>query len=167
MYVENANRSTIVGGWVMNWDSGNTGTKDAINVVNGDFLHILGVHCYTGYTARRALTLDSGSSKCVILGNALGNGVSDSGSNNIIRYNYGWKTEASGTATFSGDGSTTTFTIAHGLSAAPTSFYVTPTSADAAGSFYLTADATNITITYSIAPPSGTNNLTYNWRGEV
>ncbi len=73
----------------------------------------------------------------------------------------------SGKATFSGDGTTTQFSIAHGLVSTPSKVLVTPCSADAAGSFYVTADATNIYVTYSTAPASGTDNVCLNWYAEV
>jgi hypothetical protein len=76
-------------------------------------------------------------------------------------------TEGKGTTTKSGDASTTTFTQAHGLGSTPSFFVVVPTSTDADSEFYLTADATNITITYPFPPPTGTSNLTYVWRATI
>jgi len=90
-----------------------------------------------------------------------------SGANNILRNNFGYTTENSGTATFSGDGTTTQFSIAHGLVSAPTKIQVTPMTADAASDFYVTADDTNIYINYKSAPPSGTDNLKFSWYAEV
>jgi len=88
--------------------------------------------------------------------------------NDIRGYaNEGAKTENSGTATFSGDGTTTQFSIAHGLVSAPTKVQVTPMTADAASDFYVTADDTNIYINYKSAPPSGTDNLKFSWFAEV
>lgn len=84
-----------------------------------------------------------------------------------IHHNYGWQTENSGTYTASGDGSTTQFTIAHGLVAEPSKVTVTPASADAAGDFYVTKDATNIYINYKTAPASGTDNLSWYWEAGV
>jgi parallel beta-helix repeat protein len=81
--------------------------------------------------------------------------------------NIGYVTENSGKSTFSGDGSTTTFTIAHGLAKQPTKVLVTAGSDAAKGDFYVTADATNITVTYATAPPSGTNNVVLNWYAEI
>ena len=78
-----------------------------------------------------------------------------------------WKSENSGTATFSGDGTTTQFSIAHGLVSTPTKVQVTPMSSDAASDFYVTADDTNIYINYKSAPPSGTDNLKFSWFAEV
>lgn len=76
-------------------------------------------------------------------------------------------TEGKGSTTKSGDASATTFTQAHGLAGTPTFYTVTPTSEDAKGPFWVTIDATNITINYSFAPPTGTSNLTYNWRAAL
>jgi hypothetical protein len=72
-----------------------------------------------------------------------------------------------GTATFSGNGSTTTFTIAHGLVGTPTSWRVEAGSADAKGDKYVTADATNLYVTFATAPPSGTNNVVLVWSAEI
>ena len=73
----------------------------------------------------------------------------------------------SGTATFSGDGSTTQFKIEHGLASTPSKVLVTPMTADAAGDFYVTADDTYIYINYKTAPPSGTDNVKVSWYAEV
>jgi len=85
----------------------------------------------------------------------------------IIRRNTGYTTENSGVATFSGDGTTTQFSIAHGLVSTPAKVLVTPMTADAAADFYVTADDTNIYINYKSAPPSGTDNLKFSWYAEV
>jgi len=89
------------------------------------------------------------------------------GEHSVVKYNVGYTTENSGTATFSGDGTTTQFTIAHGLVSTPTKVLVTPMTADAASDFYVTADDTNIYINYKSAPPSGTDNLKFSWHAEV
>jgi len=81
--------------------------------------------------------------------------------------NDNYVTENKGTATFSGDGATTTFNIPHGLSSAPSSYWVTPASSDAKGEFYVSADETNLTVTYTSAPPSGSNNVILKWGAEV
>ena len=73
----------------------------------------------------------------------------------------------SGTATFDGDGTTTQFTIAHGLVSTPSNVQITPRSADAAGDFYVTVDDTNIYVNYSSAPPSGSDNVVLGWEAEV
>jgi type V secretory pathway adhesin AidA len=76
-------------------------------------------------------------------------------------------TEAKGSTTKNGDASTVAFTQAHGLGGTPTYYGVSPTSTDADGDFYLTADGTNLTITYPFPPPTGTSNLTYVWRAAL
>jgi hypothetical protein len=87
--------------------------------------------------------------------------------NFVIRGNVGYVTENSGQAVFSGTGTQTTFTIAHGLTTTPNKVLVTAGSADAKGDFYVTVDATNIYVTYATAPPAGTNNVVLYWRAEV
>jgi hypothetical protein len=82
-------------------------------------------------------------------------------------YATGKRIRNSGKSTFSGDGSTKTFTIAHSLVSTPSKVLVTAGSDAAKGDFYVTADATNITVTYATAPPSGTNNVVLNWYAEV
>jgi hypothetical protein len=86
---------------------------------------------------------------------------------NKIRRNIGFVTENSGTATFSGNGTQTQFTIAHGLAGTPKSYRVEAGSADAKGDKYVTADATNLTVTFATAPPSGTNNVVLVWQAEM
>ena len=88
-------------------------------------------------------------------------------SNCVWKNNIGFVTENSGTATFSGNGSQTTFTIAHGLAGTPRSWRVEAGSADAKGDKYVTADATNLTVTFATAPPAGTNNVVLVWSAEM
>ncbi len=75
----------------------------------------------------------------------------------------------SGTATFSGDGTKTQFTIPHGLIDEPRDggVHVFPASADADGDYYITKDATNIYVNYNTAPASGTSNVVLWWEAEV
>jgi hypothetical protein len=61
-----------------------------------------------------------------------------------------------GTATFTGDGRTTAFTISHRLYKAPSRFSVTPASRGAAAPFYAAASATALTVTFTTAPARGT-----------
>jgi len=74
-----------------------------------------------------------------------------------------------GTATFSGDGSTTQFKIEHGLVRAPNraKTKVWPLSQDAAGDFWIDVDDTYIYVNYKAAPPSGTDNVVLGWEAEV
>ncbi len=68
-----------------------------------------------------------------------------------------------GQATFSGNGEKQSFTIPHGLNIKPDSWIITPTTDDASSFSHVTADSTNLTVTYDTAPPSGTDNLVINW----
>jgi len=89
------------------------------------------------------------------------------GVNTVVKRNIGYLTENSGTATFSGDGTTTQFSIEHGLVSTPSKIQVTAMSSDAAGDFYVTADATYIYVNYNTAPPSGIDNVKLSWSAEV
>ena len=66
-------------------------------------------------------------------------------------------------ATFSGDGTTAQFQIPHGLSSQPSSWIVQSGTADGSDISHVTADGTNLTVNYSSAPPSGTDNIELNW----
>jgi len=68
-----------------------------------------------------------------------------------------------GVASKNGNGSATAFTIAHGLGGTPVSFSVVPLSEAATAKRTVTADSTNLTVTYAQAPASGTGNLVYRW----
>src|SRR6478672_10697062 len=70
---------------------------------------------------------------------------------------------ASGTFSANGNSTNKVFTIPHGLGAVPTSVSVEAKSVDALGSFVPTWDATNITITYQVAPATGSNNVVFVW----
>jgi hypothetical protein len=73
-------------------------------------------------------------------------------------------TETKGVSTQSGNASTTVFTIAHGLGSAPSWCSCIGSAVDSDSDFSYATDATNITVTYPFAPPTGTNNLTFQWR---
>ena len=70
---------------------------------------------------------------------------------------------AGGTALKSGNAVNKIFTIAHNLGTTPDFASVEAASEDALGEFKRTIDATNITLTYAVAPATGTNNLSYIW----
>jgi len=123
-----------------------------------------------GQTSSGGIYIDSYQDKTIIKNNIIENitpAIDDNGANTIIKNNYGYLTENSGKATFSGDGTTTQFKIAHGLVSKPSKVLVTPASADAAGDFYVTADDTYIYVNYLSAPPSGTDNVVLCWYAEV
>lgn len=68
----------------------------------------------------------------------------------------------------SGTGAATEFTIAHGLGTKPSFVNVTADSVDSAGTFRVSANATDLFIRYtSGAPANGVNNLTWWWKAEV
>ena len=89
--------------------------------------------------------------------------------NNIITYfsSEGLKTENNGLSAFSGDGTTTEFRIEHRLLSTPSKYGVSPLTPDADASRTITVDDTYIIITFSTAPPSGTDNLKFGWWAEV
>jgi hypothetical protein len=68
-----------------------------------------------------------------------------------------------GTAIKDGNASNKVFTIAHGLTGTPQAAFAEAQTDDAKGSYKVTKDATNITITYPLAPPSGSGNLVFSW----
>jgi len=69
-----------------------------------------------------------------------------------------------GTNTQSGTGgSTLVYNIPHGLGVTPTYARADAKNSATAGIQFVTWDATNIIITYSVAPASGTNNLSWGW----
>ena len=70
---------------------------------------------------------------------------------------------AGGSINKSGDGTTTTVTIAHGLSTPPDVYFAFPLNDASRGSITYSVNSTNITLTYPIAPAEGTNNLSYVW----
>lgn len=72
-----------------------------------------------------------------------------------------------GTKFANGDASTTLFTIAHELGATPTTFYVQKAAINLPDVDYATADATNITVNFKSAPPSGTSNIVLKWKVEI
>jgi len=89
------------------------------------------------------------------------------GPNRVVKNVVGFLNENSGAETFSGDGVATAFSFAHGLFDIPTHVEISPKSTDAAGDYYWSADATNITVTFPTAPAAGTNNVVFSWRAKV
>jgi hypothetical protein len=68
-----------------------------------------------------------------------------------------------GLETASGDGSDTTFSWNHGCWTTPVNFYAYAITGDAMGAYTVTANSTQIIVTYPIAPPGGTDNLKFSW----
>jgi len=192
IHVENAEDVIIKDGWIFDWNRANAPNKSAIILGNpaGKY-HIENVRFYhSGTTGYYGVSVHDGEAKIIecIFGSGIVNKavrglggvirikggktevglISEEGATfELIKYVKGYTTENSGTATFSGDGSTTQFSIEHGLVSTPSKVQVTPMSSDAAGDFYVTADDTYIYINYSTAPPSGTDNVKVSWQAEV
>lgn len=68
-----------------------------------------------------------------------------------------------GSAVFSGNGVLTAFNIPHGLGVIPSVFGVAAGSTAANILHFVTADATNLTVTFASAPASAANNVTIRW----
>jgi len=164
IYTRYSDHNSIVGNMVY-----------AMTALDGIFIEgryhnvVVGNRCKDN--ARYEIHIGTSAEDTLVMGNSvLGThtaAVYDEGIRTVIRNNVGYPTENSGVATFSGDGVTTSFSWAHGLVTTPSKILVTPKSADASGDFYVTADATNITITYITAPPAGTDNVVIAWEAEV
>jgi len=130
-------------------------------VLDGSTVLYFGLNDYTSNSAYAFLDLLMYGNEIIYLNGASFGGETYGIGNytrRMIRRNIGYVTENGGVATFSGDGTTTQFKIAHGLASTPSKVIVTPASANASGSFYVTADSTYIYVNYSTAPPTGTNN---------
>jgi hypothetical protein len=88
----------------------------------------------------------------------------------VLRTNSGatdieWATldnERVGKSTASGNASTTVFNIAHGVGANPTYAFVNCSSL--VNTFTYVTNSTNIVVTFTTAPPTGTNNVIIYWR---
>jgi len=109
------------------------------------------------------MELESYASNCLVRGNRFADGsVTDLGTNNVIRDNKGYVTEASGTATI--PAGATSVTVSHGLAATPGKVIVTPRNT-AVGDCAVTArDATSFTITCETAPAA---DVAVDWCAEV
>lgn len=73
----------------------------------------------------------------------------------------------SNTYTGSGTGALTAFTFNHNCAGTPSQFNWSPKTAAAASQWYWSATATQITVTYTTAPASGTNNVVASWQASL
>jgi len=71
-----------------------------------------------------------------------------------------------GIANFIGDGTTTVFNIPHGLATTPTFYTAEPLTNAARADHLLSADTTNIIVTFDVAPASGAS-IQFSWKAEV
>lgn len=124
----------------------------------------------TGYVVGNALsaTLPAGSGFTYTLTKVTGEVgmmIGNSTTGTIDFYNGTAWTQSPRGARYlaSGTGIATTITFAHGQAGITSStvFQVKANNAAGGGFQYATADATNISITYTVAPANGTNNLSY------
>ena len=72
--------------------------------------------------------------------------------------------EAKGVSTQSGNASTTSFNIAHGLGSTPSWASCEGSSDDARSGFSYTYDSTNIVVVFPFPPPNTASNLVFQWR---
>jgi hypothetical protein len=171
----NCNHITVQDNMILNNNQGNNPTNNSgIDIYNSTNILIIGnisTDNQATKTQKYGIKLAGTTDNCIIIGNnVIGNtvgGITVTGTANIIKSNKGYITENSGRAIFSGNGTQTTFTIPHGLVATPTSYRVEAASSDAKGDKYVTADATNLYVTFATAPPAGTNNVVLVWQAEV
>lgn len=146
---------------------------DAVVFLNGAYRNTIELNAYFGGDARINDTNAGAEGNTVIVTH--GHRITPSATTKIVIVStnktkvidtrYGATRE--GTSTQSGNGSTKIFNIAHGCFTTPGYFEAWPTSSDAQGTPSLFATSTNIVITYPVAPPSGTNNLSWTWKAEV
>jgi len=156
--------------------SSDANTKDAINC-NGSTTNKANrivdnaIHEFVSTNLRNGIFLDSYQEDSLVKDNYfrfISSPIEDNGTNNEIKQNLGYKTEDKGSATASGDGSTTTFSISHSLVKAPNYVSVEASSEDASTDFYISSKiSSEIIITYAQAPASGTDNLSWEWEAEV
>jgi len=147
--------------------STNSGLVDSISVRNN--------RCYDNRISGGQLygVQIQNSTNCVIMSNNFRGNFSSGvfltapNTNLTIKYNTGYTTENRGQFLDSGNSSKTLYTIPHGLSASPISGLISiiPGSPLARANFDVSGDATNIYVSYPVAPSSGTVRLF--WGAEV
>lgn len=118
-----------------------------------------------------AIHVSAGTSS-VVRGNILtsaANGINNAGTTTVLRDNVsgGKPLQASGRATFSGDGATTLFNITHNMAQTPTSEIVTPATDDARILLRTSRTGTLIQVVFATPPIVGVNNVVLNWYAEV
>jgi len=154
IYVSNITYASIKNNIIYDDQSTKTQSYGIAEVDDSDYNQIIGNICY---------------------GNINGN-IRTVGPNTIVRDNEGYVTENSGTATFSGDGTTKDFSIgAHGLAVTDPEkivVKVTPISSDAIDAspcvgYVDPADNTKIRVKFANPPASGTDNVKIKWEAQV
>lgn len=115
----------------------------------------------------RGITLATGVDNNLVTNNKIigvATPIVDGGSTNTVARNKGYVTENSGTATITA--AATTVVVAHGLAAAPTRVFISPTLLSLSTKWWVTTiDGTNFTINVDVVPGAGT--ATFDWRAQV
>ena len=157
--------------------------RDGIFIQDGKYNVVIGNECNDDQdtATQRYGIREYGSAdyNIIVLNTCIGNNtgaILPIGANTIVRFNKGYLTENSGTATFSGDGSTTDFLIGdHGLAVTDPNkivVKVTPISSDAIAAspcvgYVDPNDNTKIRVKFASAPASGTDNVKIIWEAQV
>lgn len=182
----------VYGNVVYDNDNLDTSTYDNIKDHDSAFgVYIANTCWFNLHAGAYLIHLTSLSENNIVVRNNLDTGLTpkqqvgvilDEGTDNVIKGNIGYVTENSGTATFSGDGTTTDFLIgAHGLAENPTDrtrIYaeVTPASDDAITASPCEAYASDedtdgayesIRVKFASAPAAGTDNVVVRWKAEL
>jgi hypothetical protein len=119
-------------------------------------------------TLEQTCVMGNQASAAVLLVN---NFTPDTYLGNTSRYFNGsttdiYRSDNRGAITLSGDGATTAFNIPHGLTGTPLVWSVTPTKTAAKTDLFVTADATNLVVTFGTAPANSANNLGFVWTAQ-
>jgi len=143
-------------------------TQDFINWAAGTGAGVNNANCILIRTDSASSAITQGTQKIIKAGSSGVDYV-----NNRIEVQVagsvpgGFYSQSGGTASLSANGSLTTFTVAHGLLTTPL-FVETRAKNSAAATaptYYVTADGTNITFTFTSAPSTGT--LSYWWSAKI
>lgn len=156
-----ADRGLLV--WSSGLVAGNNfaqGSNDAVLLAEADDVFVTN----NNFEATEGIDVNAlDSTNCKIVQNDVATRIDAPGESNVVRENFGYQTEDTGTHTTSGTGGRS-FSIPHDLVAAPEVANVWAESADAAGAFYVSGKGPDaITVTYQSAPPTGSGNLSWGY----
>lgn len=155
-----------------------TGGQTDTNAICFDFDDTAGTHLYNRHTNNMMWDLGASMQYMTVNASNLGldlvNCLDDSkiGGSGYTAANIAGKinrksqfSQRSGKAVFSGDGSTTFFDINHGLSGTPTKAFITNGSINT--NYTVALGSSVLTVTYTSAPASGTDNVVIYWKAEL
>jgi len=133
-------KNKVIGNTFRNWDTYVVNTQNPENVVvSGNVIYGC-TNLYNGHG---------------INGTIIGT--------NVVGSSY---TKATGIATFTGDGTTTTFSVATGLVSTPSKYWMIPLDENAKGYSSITASGTYLVVNFDTALGSGST-ATFSWYAEV